>query len=302
MIGSHLFLNALWGGTITALVCAAVGYFMVLRAMAFASEALTDVGFAGIMGSALIGANPLVGMLGLSLVAVLVMGGLQDKMRRRDVEVGMVLSLALGLGVLFLSLYAQSSAAHSSSRIGLFFGSLLHLPESLLVSLSLVALAVLLILAFVSRPLLFASIDPATARARGLPLRFLDVVFLLLLAATTSIAILSMGVLLAFALIAAPAGTAVKISRRPVVSFLLSLGIGLGITWIGLLFAFFGPWKTLPIGVYVAILCGLVYGTALGVSKTKAFIESISTHAGSRLPHSPDCHGHAHHLERETRD
>ena len=263
IVRSAIFQNALIGGTLTAVLCAVVGYFMVLRALAFASEALTDIGFAGITGSALLGWNPLLGMLGFGLLAVIAMGALRDRLKGRDVEVGMVLSFALGLGVLFLSLYAQSSGKHANSGVGILFGSLLSLSGSSILLLSVVALLVLALVALIFRPLQFASADPGTARSRGLPVRLLDFVFLLLLAATTAVGILSMGVLLAFALLSAPAGAALKLSRHPGLALLAAILLGLGITWCGILLSFFGPWKRIPVGVYIATFSALVYWGAL---------------------------------------
>jgi zinc/manganese transport system permease protein len=263
IIRSGIFQNALLGGTLTALLCAAVGYFMVLKALSFASEALTDIGFAGITGSALLGWNPLLGMLGFSLLAIIAMGALRDRLKGRDVEVGMVLSLALGLGVLFLTLYAQSSGTHASSGTGILFGSLLSLSGSFIILLGVVVVVVLAVLAVIFRPLLFASVDSATARARGVPTRVLDSVYLLLLGVTTAVSILSMGVLLAFALISAPAGAAHKLTRHPGWSLFVAMLLGLGITWCGVLVAFLGPWKRVPVGVYIASLSGLVYWGAL---------------------------------------
>ena len=283
IVRSEIFQSAVLAGTLTAILCAAVGYFMVLRALAFASEALTDIGFAGITGSALLAWNPLLGMLGFSLLAVIAIGALRDRVKGRNVEIGMVLSFALGLGVLFLSLYAQSSATHASSGVGILFGSLLSLSRSLIVLLVLVVVVVLSVLAFTFRPLLFASLDPVTAQARGVPTRVLDVVFLLLLSATTAVSILSMGVLLAFALISAPAGAARKIVRHPLLSLVTGVLLGLGITWFGILLAFFGPWKRVPVGVYIAGLCGILYGGAL---------------LGNRLARRPRREP-VHHQERE---
>ena len=282
IIRSGIFQNALLGGTLTALLCAAVGYFMVLRALAFASEALTDIGFAGITGSALLAWNPLLGMLGFSLIAVFAMGALRDRLKGRDVEVGMVLSFALGLGVLFLTLYAQSSGTHASSGIGILFGSLLSLSSSFLILLGLVVVLVLAVLAVIFRPLLFASVDSSTAQARGVPTKILDFVFLLLLGATTAVSILAMGVLLAFALISAPAGAAHKLTRHPGWSLVVALLLGLGITWCGILLAFFGPWKKVPVGVYIASLSGLLYGAALLANRFRRRPARETTHHRDR--------------------
>jgi zinc/manganese transport system permease protein len=263
IIKSEIFRNAFFGGSLTAVLCAAVGYFMVLRALAFASEALTDIGFAGATGSALLGLTPFWGMLGLSLLAVLTLGALRDRLKGRDVEVGMVLSFALGLGVLFLSLYSHSSGTHASSGVRILFGSLMSLSGSLLLVLTLVAVIVLLILAATFRPLLFASVDPSSARAKGVPTKALDYAFLVLLAATTVVSIQAIGILLAFALISAPAGAAHKLTRNPGLAFLAALLLGLGITWSGIFLAFFGPWSRIPVGVYIATFSALIYGLAL---------------------------------------
>ncbi|MGA2613223.1 MAG: metal ABC transporter permease [Spirochaetia bacterium] len=282
VIRSGIFQNALIGGTLTAVLCAAVGYFMVLRALAFASEALTDIGFAGITGSALLGWNPLLGMLGFGLLAVIAMGALRDRLKGRDVEVGMVLSFALGLGVLFLTLYAQSSATHASSGIGILFGSLLSLSGSFILILGIVVVVVLAVLTVIFRPLLFASIDPGTASARGVPTKILDFVYLLLLGATTAVSILSMGVLLAFALISAPAGAAHKLTRHPGWALVVAILLGLGITWCGILLAFFGPWKRVPVGVYIASLSGLVYWGALLRDRLRGRPEREAAHHRER--------------------
>jgi zinc/manganese transport system permease protein len=263
IIKSEMFRNALLGGSLTAVLCAAVGYFMVLRALAFASEALTDIGFAGATGSVLLGWNPFWGMIGLSLLAVLTLGTLGNKLKGRDVEVGMVLSFALGLGVLFLSLYARSSASHASSGVRILFGSLMSITGPGLLLLFIVATAVLLVLALIFRPLLFASVDPNSARAKGVPIKALDFVYLVLLAATTAVSIQAIGVLLAFALISAPAGAAHKLTRNPGLAFLAAVLLGLGIAWSGILLAFFGPWKKVPLGFYIASFAALIYGLAL---------------------------------------
>jgi len=284
IVRSDIFQKALLGGSLTAVLCAAVGYFMVLRALAFASEALTDIGFAGATGSVLLGWNPFLGMLGLGLLAVFSLVALRDRLRGRDVQVGMVLSFALGLGVLFLSLYARSSATHANSGIGLLFGSLLSISGHVLDLLLIVALAVLVVLALIFRPLLFASIDPGSAQAKGVPIRMLDFVYLLLLAATTAVSIQSMGFLLAFALLSAPAGAAHKLTRRPGLALLTAVLLGLGITWTSLVLAFFGPLKRIPVGFYIASLSAILYGGSL---------------LRSQLTRRPRPEEHYRHRERE---
>ena len=287
IVQSEVFRIALAGGTLTAILCAATGYFMVLKALAFASEALTDIGFAGATGSVLMGWNPFLGTLGFGLLTVFALGTLGNRLRGRDVEVGMVLSFALGLGVLFLTLYARSSGAHASSGIGLLFGSLLSLSASTLALLTTAAVVVIAVLVILFRPLLYSSVDPVTARAKGVPTKVLDFAYLLLLAATTAVAIQAMGVLLAFTLLSAPAGAALKLTRHPRRAFLSSMLLGIGVMWASLLLAFFGPWPRIPLGFYVATLSAMMYGAAL---------------LRDRFRRRAGADERMHHHERETND
>src|SRR5579872_1817851 len=212
--------NAFLAGTIVAIVAAIVGYFVVLRAQAFAGHALSHIGFAGATGAALLGVSSLLGMFALTMVAALGMGALGKRVRGRDVEIGMVLSFALGLGVLFLSLYTQ----YASETVGVLFGSILSVSRSDVLVTLYCGLGTLVIMAFLFRPLLFASIDPEVAQARGVPVDLLSVVFMLLLAITVAEAIQVVGVLLVFALLIAPAATAQLWTRRPLTTVAFAVG------------------------------------------------------------------------------
>ena len=140
--------NAFLAGTIVAIVTAIMGYFVVLRAQAFAGEALADIGFAGATGSAVLGISSLLGMFFLTLLAAFGMGALGERMRGRDIEIGMVLSFALGLGVLFLNLYTN----FATETVSILFGSILSVSRSDVLIMLCCGLATLLIMAFLFRP------------------------------------------------------------------------------------------------------------------------------------------------------
>ena len=263
LIRSQLFSNAIVGGTMVAAVAGLVGYFLVLRALAFASEALTDISFAGATGAALLGVSPIAGMVVLGLGAVLCLGQFSERMRGRDIEIGMVLSFALGLGVLFLNLYAHSSAAHAATGVKVLFGSLMSVKAGDIAVTAVLAAAVVLCLAVIGRPLLFASVDPhggsGPRRAPPRPEHGLPGP----LAVTTAIGVLVIGVLLAVSLLIAPAASAVNFGRRPVPGIMLAVGFGVAVVWIGLILEFFGPWRHVPIGFYVSFLSSLLYLVSL---------------------------------------
>lgn len=257
--------NAFLVGTVVALVTAGMGYFVVLRAQSFAGEALSDIGFAGATGAALLGIGSLLGMLGFTVLAALGIGTLGERIRGRDVEIGMVLSFALGLGVLFLSIYTQQGG-NATTGVGILFGSLLSVTRNDVLITAVCSGLILLVLACIFRPLLFASVDPEVAKTRGVPLRALSILFLILLGITTAECALAIGILLVFALLIAPAAAAERLTRRPVTAILLAGALGLGCTWTGLLLAFTGMGRHLPIGFSISALAALCYFISVAAS------------------------------------
>ena len=258
LLSSGVFQRAFLGGTAAAVMAALVGYFLVLRAQAFAAEAFLDICFAGATGAGLLGQAPLLGMILFSLFSALSLGALGERARGRSVEIGMVLSFALGLGVLFLGLSARSSGSHANAAVAVLFGSMLSVQWKDILRMLVCGGVALVTLAIVYRPLLFASIDPTAARARGLPVRMLSIVFLVVVALAASASTLVVGVLLSVSLLIAPAAAAVHLTRRPVRSILLSMVFALGVTWGALLVSFAGTWHP-PIGFALSTLSALVY-------------------------------------------
>ena len=258
--------NAFLAGTIVALVTAIVGYFVVLRAQAFASESISEIGFAGSTGGPLFGITSLLGMFILTILSALGMGALGERVRGRDVETGMVLAFALGLGVLFTSLYA--SGKNAVATVSALFGSILSVSRGDVLTTLVSGFIVLVLLAFLFRPLLFASIDPEVAQTRGVPIRLLSIVFLILLAVTIAMAIQVVGALLVFALLIAPAASAARLTHRPLTTILLSVVFGLGITWIGLILTIVGAGGYRPASFYIATLATFTYFVAVLVRRT----------------------------------
>ena len=259
----ELVQNAFLAGVVVAIVTAIVGYFVVLRAQAFASHALSHIGFAGATGAALLGVSPLLGMFAFTLAAAFGMGTLGERIRGRDIEIGMVLSFALGLGVLFLSLYTQ----HATETVNILFGSILSVTRNDVLITLIGSLVTLLLLALIYRPLLFASIDPVVAQARGVPVRLLSIVFLFLLAITISEAVQIVGVLLVFALLVAPPAAAVRLVHQPLAAIGLIVLLNLLFTLGGLLLALIGHW---PVSFYIAALSALSYFVAMRLGRSGA--------------------------------
>ncbi len=250
---NHQFIQyAFIAGTLISIICAIVGYFVVLRSQAFAAESLSCVGFTGATGAAVFGLSSLVGTFFFTISVALGFGVFGKRIRDRDIEVGMVLSFALGLGVLFLKLYTSNA----TEAVGILFGSILSVTTNdLYLSLFTEAVA-FIVLVIIFRPLLFASIDPEVAEARGVPITLLGIIFMVLVGITIAEAILVVGVLLVFALLIAPAATAQHMSNRPVTGIIISVVLGLLFTWGGMLLGLFFH---VPVSFFIASLAALAY-------------------------------------------
>jgi zinc/manganese transport system permease protein len=187
-----------------------------------------------------IGIDPVLGMLGGSLVVGLVLGLLSLRGRERDSAIGAVLAFGLGVGVLFLSLYQ----GYATEATNLLFGSIVGVSDGQLRDLGIVAAIVVAGIAALYRPLLFSSVDPEIAAARGVPLRRLSVAVFLLLALTTAEAIQVVGVLLVLTLVITPAAAAQRLTNRPAAALGLSVLIALAATEGGILLSLAKAWPT----------------------------------------------------------
>jgi zinc/manganese transport system permease protein len=262
--------TAFMAGGIVAIVAGAVGFFLVLRNLAFAGHALSHVGFAGATGAVLIGVSAFWGLLAFTVAAAVAMGLLGDGLRNRDVAVGIVLSLALGLGVLFLYLYTTGAAQATA----ILFGNLLAVSAGTLWSLLGLGVLTLFALAVISRPLLFATLEPELAEAKGVSLRLVSVLFLVIVAVAVAEAAQVVGVLLVFALMVGPAAAAQRLTSRLGQGVTLAIILALLETWGGIALAYVTDWPTTfwivllsCFGYFLAVLKPL---PAIGESQIRA--------------------------------
>lgn len=232
--------HALIASTIVAVLAGAVGYFLVLRGQSFAGHALAHVGFTGATGALLIGFPPLAGLVVVSVAAGAAMGAMGEKLAQRDIAIGLVLSLTLGVGLLFLH-FLTTSATQATA---LLFGNVLAVSVNTIQILFALAAISLAVLGVISRPLLFVSLQPELAEAKGVSSRLYSVVFLVIAALATAECVQIVGVLLVFALMVGPAATALRLTSDVLKGIALSILIALVEAWLGIALAFYTDWPT----------------------------------------------------------
>jgi len=259
--------NAFRAGTIVAVLAAVIGHFMVLRRQSFAGHTLSLIGFPGAAGAVLIGVAASYGYFAFCLAGALVIAALPRTGRGGYSEgsavTGTVQAFALACGFLFVAL----SKGFLNSINSLLFGSFLGITTVQVTVLGIVAAVALASLAAIGRPLAFASIDPEVALARNVPVRALSVAFLVLLGAATAEVSQITGTLLVFALLVMPAAAAQALTPCPVRALMLTVMIGLLVTWLGLSLAYYTPF---PVGFFVTSLAFAGYAGSQLIRFTRA--------------------------------
>ncbi len=230
VLQSPFMQHALIGGSMVAVAAGLLGYFVITRQNAFAAHALAHIGFPGATAAILVGVPVTLGLAVFCVGGGLLIGLFGRRVADREMATGTILALATALGVLFASL----ASANASTTTSVLFGNLLAISQDELWVYGAFTLAVVVTLAVLARPLLFASVDPAVAEARGVPVRALGLAFVVLLALTITMAVQVVGTLLLFALVVTPAATALRITARPARVALIAVALALGAVWGGL--------------------------------------------------------------------
>jgi zinc/manganese transport system permease protein len=266
ILSSPFMRNALIGGSLVAVAAGLLGYFVITRQNAFAAHALAHIGFPGATGAILIGAPVTLGLAVFCVVGGVLIGLFGRRVADREMATGTILALATALGVLFASL----ASANAGTTTSVLFGNLLAISGDQLLVFAAFAVAVVGTLAVLARPLVFASVDPDVAEARGVPVRALGLAFVVLLALTITMAVQVVGTLLLFALVVTPAATALRLTARPPVVAALAVALALGSVWGGLVLS---AMVDLPPSFFIVSLAVLAWLVVLALTGGRRTVE-----------------------------
>jgi zinc/manganese transport system permease protein len=247
--------HALEAGFLVAVICGLIGPFVISRSMAFAVHGTSELAFTGAVAGLLVASNPLVGALVGALIVAGLIGIMGRRPSERDSSIGVILAAGLGLGVFLLGYYH----GYASEALNILFGNIFGVSTGQIILLAGIALAVAVIMGVLWRPLLFASVDPDVAQARGVRTGLLGLIFLFVLAVTVTEAAQLVGTLLVLSLAITPAAAARRLTANPArvaaVSVLFALvaadgGLLLGLQFDGIKASFFI--SALSFAIYVA--------------------------------------------------
>ena len=251
--------HAFLAGTFVAIMCGSLGVFVIARGLSFIAHTFSHIGFSGAAFSMYMGIDPLNGMLLFTCSSALIIGRLGIRIFRTDIVTSVVLSIFLGLGLLFLSLSSKQANAISS----LLFGTILGISTGDVIKIAILSTVVLGVLVLGYKMLSFDSFDPIGSQAAGLPIRFISVGFLLLLSIATAEAVQIVGALLVFTLMTIPAAIAQRLTQSIARMIVLSSLIALAGIWAGLILGFY---TNAPVSFFITAVEGIMYFITLGWS------------------------------------
>ena len=254
-----LVTNSLIAAALLGLVGGLIGIFVMTRDMSFAVHGISELSFAGASIALLIGADVVAGSIAGSLIAALIIGVLGSRAKDRNSIIAVLMPFGLGLGILALSLYP----GRASNKFGLLTGQIVSVNSTSLEWLVGISILVILTLAFIWRPLSFASLDPEVAEARGVKAGPLGIVFLVLLGLSVAASVQVVGALLVLSLLVTPAAAALRVTSSPKLAPVLSVAFALTAALGGILLALGGG---LPISPYITSISFLIYLICRGIA------------------------------------
>lgn len=266
LLGYPFVQQALLAAAALGLVSGVLAPLVVTRQMSFAVHGTAELAFTGAAAALLIGVGAATGALTGAIVAALLLGLLGQRDSERDSVIGAILSFGLGIGVLLLWMNPERTA----NKFSLLVGQIVGVDSADTALLTGCAALVLVAMAFLYRPLLFASVDPDVAAARGVPARVLTPVFSLLVGIATALGVHVVGALLVMALMVTPGAAASRVTASPVMATVLSVVFAETAVLGGIVLSL-AP--GVPISAFVTVISFVIYLVcrAIGSVRLRSF-------------------------------
>jgi len=256
-LGYEFFVRALVASALVGVACAVVGAFVVLKGMSFVGDAVSHSAFPGVVLAYLLGLPIILGGAVAAIGTALGIGALTRKSGlRADAVIGVLFAGMFALGVALFS----SIPNYVGDLFHFLFGDVLGISFADLISLTVLASLLLLIVWLLWKELLFATFDPLGAGAAGLPVRRLDDLLLILIAVTIVVSLQAVGIVLVVAMITTPAATAQLLVKRFGQMIALAAVIGVASSIVGL---------------YVSYALDIASGASIVLTETVAFLVAL---------------------------
>ncbi|OGH99663.1 MAG: hypothetical protein A2X42_05245 [Candidatus Margulisbacteria bacterium GWF2_38_17] len=203
--------NALIAGIILSFLTGIISIFIILRKLAFIGVGISHAAFGGVALGIYLGINPTLSGIVFSIFVALAIGYVSKRGRiKEDTSIGIFFTSAMALGVILIGISRQ----YNVDVFGYLFGNILAISRSDIYIIAILGIIVTAILITLSKELLFISFDEEVAKVDGIPVNFLNYLFLVILAITVVIGTKIIGLTLISALLIIPGATAIFLSAK----------------------------------------------------------------------------------------
>ncbi|HBE80706.1 MAG TPA: metal ABC transporter permease [Firmicutes bacterium] len=255
--------KGLIGAALIGSICSLIGVFVVLRGMSYIGSGIAHGCLAGVAFAFMMNWSPLV----MSIIAALVMVVLIELISRKsslkmDTSIGVIFSIALALAVLFIGMLRK----YTPDIMSYLFGNLLRVTVMDLWVMGGIGILVAILLLLFFKELQFSTFDPEMAELSGIPAALISIMLSVLMALTIVVSLQAVGELLVLALIVLPASTAYQLTHSLKRMMLISVGLGVFASILGLILAFY---LDAPTGSTIVMILGITFFTALGLRRIR---------------------------------
>jgi zinc transport system permease protein len=253
LINQPFLQHALLGGLLASLGCGIIGSYVVVNRITFLAGGIAHTALGGMGIAYYLGVDPIFGALAAALTGALIIGTVSLRWRQHeDTLIGALWAIGMAIGVLFIS----RTPGYNADLMSYLFGNILMISDGDLYLMALLDGMILMLVTLFYKVFLAVSFDEEFARLRGVPVGFIYLLLLCMVALTVVLLIRVVGLILVIALLTLPAAIAGQYLRSLWRMMVLATLLGTLFSSAGLAVSY-GP--DLPAGATIIILAGSVY-------------------------------------------
>ncbi|MEN4016873.1 MAG: iron chelate uptake ABC transporter family permease subunit [Methanobacterium sp.] len=223
--------NALIAAVLVSVACGIVGSYVVVKKIVSISGAISHAAFGGIGLGFFIGINPIVAAIPFSVLSAVGIGLINEKVKiSEDTAIGILWSVGMAIGVIFINL----TPGYAPDLFSYLFGNILTVPSSDLVLMLILDFIIIFTVLLFYREFLAVSFDQEFSRVVGVPVEFVYILLLCIVALSVVVLIKVVGVILVIALLSIPAAVSKQITSKMENIMILSVILGVILTTSGL--------------------------------------------------------------------
>lgn len=201
--------RALIAASIVGLICPLMGMFIVLRKLSLIGDSLSHIALSGIAASTIFNGNPIIGSLIASSLAAIIIDRLRSSLKEyADLSIAIIMALGVGISGILMS-----ASNVNFDLFSFMYGSIATVTKEDITIIMITAIIVLLFINLFFKELVYITFDEESAKLSNIPVKMINIIFMILVAASITMTLRIVGVLLVSSLIAIPVATSLRVAK-----------------------------------------------------------------------------------------